>query len=100
MSSGAGRSGFSGMAFAIAIAVALSTSALTACDRGDGAATVPRPVLVVHPLAAAGHAGVAYAGEVRAREESPLGFRVGGKLVRRLVDVGDRVRAGQLLAEL
>jgi RND family efflux transporter MFP subunit len=44
--------------------------------------------------------GLAYAGEVRARTESRLGFRVGGKLIKRMVDVGDRVRAGQVLAQL
>ncbi|MDP1526767.1 MAG: efflux RND transporter periplasmic adaptor subunit [Rhodocyclaceae bacterium] len=42
----------------------------------------------------------AYSGEVRARIESTLGFRVGGKLVERLVDVGARVKAGQVLARL
>jgi multidrug efflux system membrane fusion protein len=41
-----------------------------------------------------------YSGEVRARIESTLGFRVGGKLVERLVDVGVRVKAGQVLARL
>ncbi len=41
-----------------------------------------------------------YAGEVRARVESRLGFRVGGKIVRRAVEPGQRVRAGQLLAQL
>jgi multidrug efflux pump subunit AcrA (membrane-fusion protein) len=41
-----------------------------------------------------------YAGEVRARHETRLAFRVGGKLVERLVDVGTRVRAGQPLARL
>ncbi|HSR64185.1 MAG TPA: biotin/lipoyl-binding protein, partial [Xanthomonadaceae bacterium] len=81
----------------VALAVA---GALAGCGRGDGAVEAPRPVLVVHPLAEDGRADAAYAGEVRAREESALGFRVGGKLVRRLVDVGDRVHAGQLLAEL
>jgi len=45
-------------------------------------------------------ANVRFPGEVRAREESALAFRVGGKLVRRHVDVGDTVRAGQVLAEL
>lgn len=40
------------------------------------------------------------AGEVRARTESRLGFRVGGKLVRRPVEVGQRVRQGQVLAQL
>jgi len=41
-----------------------------------------------------------YAGEVKARIESRLGFRVGGKLVARHVELGQRVKAGQLLAEI
>ncbi|MBA3033940.1 MAG: efflux RND transporter periplasmic adaptor subunit [Gammaproteobacteria bacterium] len=41
-----------------------------------------------------------YSGEVRARIESTLGFRVGGKLAERLVDAGARVKAGQPLARL
>lgn len=41
-----------------------------------------------------------YSGEVRARYESQLAFRVGGKLVARLVDAGARVKGGQPLARL
>ncbi len=41
-----------------------------------------------------------YSGEVRARHEISQAFRVGGKLLARLVDVGDRVTAGQVLARL
>lgn len=41
-----------------------------------------------------------YAAEVRPRTESRLSFRVGGKLVRREVDLGDTVKAGQVLAQL
>lgn len=41
-----------------------------------------------------------YSGEVRARIETTLGFRVAGKLVERRVDVGAAVRAGQVLARL
>lgn len=41
-----------------------------------------------------------YSGEVRARVETTLGFRVGGKLTERLVDAGARVKAGQPLARL
>lgn len=41
-----------------------------------------------------------YSGEVRARIEAMPGFRVGGKLVERLVDVGARVKSGQPLARL
>ncbi len=39
-------------------------------------------------------------GEVRPRYESDLGFRVGGKLIARLVDVGFSVKKGALLARL
>jgi RND family efflux transporter MFP subunit len=41
-----------------------------------------------------------YGGEVRARYETMLGFRVGGKMTERLVDAGARVKAGQPLARL
>lgn len=39
-------------------------------------------------------------GVIRARTESDLGFRVGGKLIRRLVDSGQVVQPGEVLAEL
>lgn len=71
---------------------------LAACG-GVEPEPVARPVLVVQP-GAAGLGVTAYAGEVRAREEPPLAFRIGGKLARRGVDVGDRVVAGQALAQL
>jgi multidrug efflux system membrane fusion protein len=41
-----------------------------------------------------------YAAEVRARTESRLGFRVGGKILVRQAEVGQRVQAGQVLAEV
>lgn len=41
-----------------------------------------------------------FSGEVRARVESRLGFRVGGKIVSRKVDVGSVVKRGQILMEL
>jgi multidrug efflux system membrane fusion protein len=44
--------------------------------------------------------GFEYAGEVRPRVESRLGFRVSGKLLRRTVDLGQRVKAGEVLAQL
>jgi multidrug efflux system membrane fusion protein len=77
--------------------------ALTACGNGGDASPSARPVLVARAGAVSGHGQDhlnAFAGEVRAREEAALSFRVGGKLVRRLVDVGDRVRLGDVLAEL
>lgn len=41
-----------------------------------------------------------FPGEVRPRIESTLAFQVGGKLVQRLVQAGDNVTAGQVLARL
>ncbi|MEF9979082.1 MAG: efflux RND transporter periplasmic adaptor subunit [Thermomonas sp.] len=73
---------------------------LAGCGGQEPAVEAPRPVLVMHPAAGADTAPAAYAGDIRARNESPLSFRVGGNLVKRLVDAGDRVQRGQLLAEL
>jgi multidrug efflux system membrane fusion protein len=78
--------------------LALLTLALVACS-GAEAPEAPRPVMVVQ--AVPGLSGLeAFAGEVHAREEPPLSFRIGGKIARRLVDAGSHVRAGQVLAEL
>ena len=44
--------------------------------------------------------GYEFSGEVRAQTESRLGFRVGGKIVRRQAELGQHVRAGQVLAQL
>lgn len=60
----------------------------------------PRPVQVVKVAPAPGVAERSYTGTVRARIETAMGFRVAGKLAARRVDVGDRVEAGQVLAEL
>ena len=68
-------------------------------DRG-AASEAPQPVLVAYPDGGAAAGFTAYAGEVHARQESPLSFRIGGNLVRRNVDAGDRVHAGEVLAEL
>ena len=69
-------------------------------DQDKQTPAVSRPVKVYrienHAIAGAR----SFAGEVRARIETPLSFRVGGKLLERKVDVGDRVRKGQLLAIL
>jgi multidrug efflux system membrane fusion protein len=41
-----------------------------------------------------------YSGEVHARYEAPIAFRTDGKITHREVGIGDRVKAGQLLATL
>jgi len=73
---------------------------MAACGGKPDTTEAARPVLVVHPGGGAQAALSAYAGEIRAHEESPLSFRVGGNLVRRNVDAGTRVKQGQVLAVL
>lgn len=73
---------------------------LAGCGRDPVQPVSERPVWVVQPQAAGAGTDAAFPGEVHARQESPLAFRVGGKLVRRYVDAGVRVSSGQVLAEL
>src|SRR6478752_1713001 len=86
------------------IRAVLSVSAalmfLAACSAKPDTAEHPQPVLVSHAAPMAGVSATAYPGEIRARQESALAFRVGGNLVRRTVDIGDEVKRGQVLAEL
>src|SRR3989442_11633182 len=81
--------------------IALASAAVvTGCAKTEPA---PEPVRAVRTMTVSSDAagGVhEYAAEVRARTESRLGFRVGGKLVRRSVDAGSIVKAGQVLAQL
>lgn len=64
------------------------------------AAKAPRPVKVLRLSDANTSDEAVYSGEVRARHETLLAFRVGGKLVERRAEVGDRVEKGKLLARL
>jgi membrane fusion protein, multidrug efflux system len=59
-----------------------------------------RPVKVTVTHAQASTANLTLAGEVLARYESPLAFRVGGKVTERRVNLGDTVRKRQVLARL
>ncbi len=77
-----------------------AASLLAACSKPEPA---PEPVRAVRTLTVSAESagGVhEFAAEVRARTESRLSFRVGGKLVRRAVDLGSEVKAGQVLAQL
>lgn len=74
--------------------------ALTACSRPPAPEEPIRSVKLLTVGTGQVLARSEYAGEVRARTESRLGFRVGGKLVARPAEVGQRVKPGQLLAQL
>lgn len=73
---------------------------LSACSRSAPAEDPVRSVKLVQ-VAAAGPTGLPeYAAVIQARTESRLGFRVGGQLLQRPAEVGQAVKAGQLLAVL
>ncbi len=74
--------------------------ALAACSRPEPPPEPVRSVKLIKVGADSLSATAEYAGDVRARTESAMGFRVGGKLVERPADVGQRVQPGQLLARL
>jgi RND family efflux transporter MFP subunit len=76
--------------------------ALAGCEKRQAAATpdLPPAVLVGEAKLEPLRQERRLAGTVKPRVEAELGFRVGGKLARRLVDAGRVVRAGDVLAEL
>ena len=73
---------------------------LAACSKPAPVEEPLRAVKVVTVGLQARESAPEWAGEVRARVESRLGFRVAGKLIRRNVEVGQRVKAGQVLAQI
>jgi multidrug efflux pump subunit AcrA (membrane-fusion protein) len=78
----------------------LGTSALLGACRNGEAPPPPTPAVLVQPAAALAAEGSIYTGEIRARHEVDLSFRVGGKIAARLVDAGAEIKAGQPLASL
>ncbi len=73
---------------------------LSACTKPVATEEPIRAVKVLTVAVDSIQSGAEFAGEVRARVESRLGFRVAGKIIQRPVEVGQRVKAGQLLAQL
>ncbi len=82
------------------ISLLVAASVLSACSKPTPAEEPVRAVKVITVGADSQHSSVEYSGEVRARVESRLGFRVAGKIIRRQVELGQRVRAGEVLAQL
>jgi membrane fusion protein, multidrug efflux system len=73
---------------------------VAACSQS---APPPEPVRAVRTITvgqASQGGSVDYAGDVRPRTESRMSFRVAGKMVSRSVELGDTVKAGQVLARL
>jgi membrane fusion protein, multidrug efflux system len=73
---------------------------LAGCSTKAEISEPPRVARVAQVEAASAQAVEVYPGEVHARYESSLGFRIAGKISSRRVDVGNHVSNGQVLAEL
>lgn len=82
------------------LTLALACAGLAACSRPAPETEPVRSVKLLQVGVGEYASQLEYAGDVRARIESRLGFRVPGKLVSRQVELGQRVKPGQLLAQL
>jgi len=73
---------------------------LAGCDKKKAAEPDIRPVRTITVATEAGAETTTLAGEIRARYESDLGFRIDGKIIERPVDIGSTVKSGDVLARL
>ncbi len=87
------------LALTLAGAIAL-TYGLGGCSKQDATPTQARPALAYKVPATSGIDNDVYAGDIRARIEADHAFRVGGKIIQRLVDAGAVVKKGQALARI
>jgi multidrug efflux system membrane fusion protein len=71
-----------------------------ACSKAPPPAEPLRPVLTTVLGERADDPAATYSGDVRSRYETPLSFRISGKIAARLVDAGAHVAAGDVLARL
>ena len=90
---------FTGGARAIVLA-SLTAAVLAACSKPAPPAADLRPVRAMTLVAGSNGERLEFSGDVRPRYESALGFRIGGKIVERKVDVGALVKKGDVLMRL
>src|SRR5215470_11741809 len=84
-----------------ALAALAAVLLLAGCEAQTAPALkVERPVKVQRVAFEDGSSKREFVGVVRARYETDLGFRVAGKIVIRIVNVGDRVQVGDVVARL
>lgn len=82
------------------VSAGLAAGLLAGCGAKTAEAPQVRPALVFKIGDGASVDAEVYPGEVRARVEADMAFRIGGKIITRLVDQGATVRQGQPLASL
>lgn len=82
------------------ISAAVMATLLAACSKPAEKKEDIRPVRAIVLSSSTVGVNAEFAGEVRARVESRLGFQVGGKITARKVDPGTVVKKGQVLMQL
>lgn len=75
---------------------------LVACEKEAGIATAPtpRPVRTTTIEKRQTTAPITFTGRIEAEDEVSLAFRISGRLLKNDIKLGDRVKAGQVLAQL
>lgn len=82
------------------LAVVVIALSLAGCKRPAQQAEEPRPVRTVTIQRAADGETVSLTGQVRAREDASLAFRIDGRMIERPVHVGDTLKGGEIVAVL
>ena len=85
---------------AVAVAATIASYSIITQENKAPSPQLPPPLVRVYTLEISDGRNFQLTGSVHARVESSLGFRVPGKIVKRLVDQGQRVTKGQPLMEL
>ncbi len=85
--------------FQILTAVMIAAS-LAGCDKKPPPVAQIRPVRTVTVERGADGETVSLTGQVRAKDQVSLAFRLDGRMIKRMVNVGDALQAGEIVAQL
>jgi membrane fusion protein, multidrug efflux system len=82
------------------VRAAILMIALGACQEATPPPPDIRPVRTITVERRAGEDSVSLTGQIRAQNEVSLAFRIDGRMIERPVNIGDRVKPGQVVARL
>ncbi len=82
------------------LGIGLACTSLAACEEIAEVSPPPKQVRVIAAAAAQYRPSAEITGEVKARIQTELSYRVSGRVIERRADVGSRVHAGEVLARL
>jgi len=82
------------------LCAALIVATVTGCDKPAPPASQARPVRTVTVERGAEGETVSLTGHVRSKDQASLAFRLDGRMIERPVNVGDVLKAGQVVAKL